>query len=130
MPAISLTWATGLPLTIAVAAMLATLAFSVPAAFAEDEALRRAQAQGRFLEVIRNDIARASKRRELLRVVKHLIIVTGILISFTRVEMHRAIVLRNLAFALISILMLCNTTLDYRTKRRAIRFVESAKPIE
>lgn len=116
------TWATALPLAIAILALLATLGLSVPAAFAESRALRDAQARGLFLESIRNAAARAAKRRELLRVVKHAVVVTGIAISFTSIPIARAIMLRNACFCALSILMLLNTTLDHLTRRNALRY--------
>jgi hypothetical protein len=123
MPVLEFTWATSLPLLIAVTALLATLGLSVPAAFREGAALREAQAQGVFMDVIRTDLVRASKRRELMRVCKHLVIVSGIGITFIDVGNVNAAMLRNCAFALVAILMLTNTMLDYRVKKKALRYL-------
>jgi hypothetical protein len=123
MPNSVWTWATALPLIIAVIALLTTLALSVPAAYRESRALRAAQAQGRFMEPIRAEIARAVKRRELLRVVKHAVVITGIALSLAPMPMYRAIALRNCCFCAISILMLSNTILDHLTRRRALRYL-------
>lgn len=101
--------------------MLVTLGFSVPDAMRERRALIAARLRGEFTEDVRLYVANAGRRREIIRLFKHAVIITGILISFSGLPTERAIVLRNCAFAAVATLMLINTLLDHRMRRRVMR---------
>lgn len=109
--------------------MLVTAALSVPAAFADRTALRRAQALKMFREPLRTRLVNDSIRREIMRVGKHLVCVGMIALSFYgfgAATYHAAgdgvylMIIRNWGFATISAVMLANTILDHRTRAGAI----------
>jgi hypothetical protein len=105
-------------LGIAVLALLATLGLRLPAAVKGLLALRRARAAGRYTEPIRKDMAAAAVRTEVLRSVKCAIIVLAVWLSFTSLDY---VPIRNVAFALIALLLGVNSLLDDTIERRWLR---------
>lgn len=113
-----------IPLTVAILTLVATLALSVPSSVEDLRAFRGRLRAGEQIEfaAIRLRRLKARKRREYLRVVKHIQIIIGIALSFLPAtwliglegSLHlTAPELRNYCFMNIALLMFVNSYTDY-----------------
>jgi hypothetical protein len=118
MPVLEWSAVNAVPPLIAVAALVVTLSLRVRSALRTRAAVRRMRAAGRI--PIRDERAHviqsnATLRRELLRVLKHLVINAAVILPF--LAMTHTAEYRNYDLAVISLLMLTNSLLDERVEQ-------------
>lgn len=108
-----LNWLTVIPLLIAVIAATTTLrrAFS---AHVSRAALADARAHGYYADASAEVVVNHAIRREWIRMGKHAVIITAVVLSFTP---WLSVGARNVAFAILSCAMMSNSLLDAAVER-------------